>query len=197
MSTMRDLFRVQREIREWVQQQLLGLFGWTTVASSDALGGDTTKVADDTDGQRPAQRIEPFGFRSRPPQGVRAFWIRIGSSNVAFIGIAPTGSYGPNDLDIGESAMYGTASGALVKIDVNGNIILTPTTGQTAQVAGSTYALPKWDDGASGGFVHALLTFLGNLNAAINITQVNTAASSFTTAIGTASNFSSTNAKNG
>jgi phage gp45-like len=70
---------------------------------------------------------------SRPPARLRSLWLRLGSSNVVFIGIAPTQGYGPQDLDVGETAIYNAAK-TLVRLWKNGKLTLDSDASQSADV---------------------------------------------------------------
>jgi phage gp45-like len=118
----------RREILAWVEQRLLGIVGWTLTARSSPLGNeDQVEGEDGSRHGRPVQRIEPFGLRSRAPKGLRALWLRLGTSNVVFIGIAPTGGYGPQNLEEGETALY-SIGGALALLDKDGNVVFNKGT---------------------------------------------------------------------
>jgi phage gp45-like len=118
-----------RELRAWVQQhvdwRLASLVAFPRVASSSSSGEtDAVEVEDgDSQQQRSARRVEPFGFRSRPPAGVRAAIIKAlaGATNAILFGVASS-RYGPSDLDDGEVALYCLADGSLVKLTRVGRI---------------------------------------------------------------------------
>lgn len=137
---------------------LYNMFVWTLTAKSSADGnGDAIEGADGSDGesqksQRKVARIQPFGFNSLPPKGLRSLSLRLGSSNIFFIGIGPQKKYGPTDLEEGESAVYAKPGQSIV-LDKDGNIVQTPHGSGTVQVGGADYSLLKTED---------LLTDLGN-----------------------------------
>lgn len=122
-----------------VDKRINRIFGFTATASSSSMGNeDAVQLSDNSDdGQRPVQRIEPWGVRSRPPSKIRGMWLRLGSSNVAFLGILPTKAYGPTDLDEGEVCIY-SSGGSTVKLDKDGNIKVDAAAGKDVVVnAGS------------------------------------------------------------
>ncbi len=174
------------------------LFGWTLTSNSSAKGNnDQVETADQApEGsqqktQRPVKRLEPFGVRSRPPNNLRSFTIRIGTSNVVSVGYSVGGKYGPGDLDVGETALYCVINDVVVKLDKNGKITITAAadqnvdiTGQIVNVNGSDHPLPKWDtfeaqlaecltgilggvDGTSGQFPPSVVESLTNVAAAL------------------------------
>jgi phage gp45-like len=161
MVTFGDLDRVRRGLERLVGQSIAQIFGYTRIANASALGdSDAVEKEDDAadpdgqKGQRPVVRLHPFGFISRPPKGLRGLWLRIGSSNVAFIGIMPQQSYGPQNLNVGETAVFGSQQQNTL-YDQNGNIIHTPTGTGTVQ-CGGTHPMPIWDS-----FTTAFNTFVG------------------------------------
>lgn len=114
-----------------IDQKVIGLFGFTLSANSSAVGDkDYVETGDGENSQRAARRIEPFGLRSRRPSGVRSLWLKLGSSNIFFIGVASNTGYGPTDLDDGEVALYCTADGTVVLLDKDGNLTLKSATGK-------------------------------------------------------------------
>jgi len=117
------LAQLRRDLRVYTEEKVFSLFGWTLTARSSELGDkDAVQTADGESTQRPARRIEPFGFRSRPPNGMRCLTIKIGTSNVIMIGIGSTAKYGPQDLEDGEVSMYGPVAGSDTRFDKDGNV---------------------------------------------------------------------------
>ncbi len=210
MSWANEIAKLRRDVTAQIDQATTRLFGFTLTSGSSPVGDqDSVQTGDEPDssgqiGQRPAQRVEPWGHRGRPPAKVRSLWLRLGSSNLFFIGVAPLKSYGPDDLAEGETALYSSADGAIVKLDKDGNIILTPKAGQTVQIAGSDYSLIKSED-----FFTALKTFMdaaqgggaGTVPIVVSSTGIPTGAfKTAATALWTALNagtYKSTKAKNG
>ena len=123
-----EIAKLRAQMNGIVDQVIPRLVGWTLTAKSSAMGDrDQVETADgqksnDTGQQRPVRRIEPWGHRGRAPGKVRSLWLRLGSSNVVFIGIAPSKGYGPNDLDDGETALYCAKDGTEVRLDKDGNV---------------------------------------------------------------------------
>jgi len=114
---------LRRELLAQIDARITRLFGWTLSANSSEMGdGDQVQTADGGESQRPVQRIEPFGLRSRAPAKVRQLWIRLGASNVLTIGIQPTKGYGPTDIDDGETALYNAVLGCVLKLSKDGVI---------------------------------------------------------------------------
>jgi hypothetical protein len=143
------------DLREWtrgrIDTAIVRLFGWTRVAKSSPMGDtDQVETDDDAKGQRPARRLEPWGLRSRPVKGSRSLWLRLGSSNVIFLGIAPATKYGPQSLNEGETALYNVVTGCTLLFDQNGNIIAAVPGGQTIQLGGTTPAARKGDGVGNG-----------------------------------------------
>lgn len=151
------------DIRSTVQRWIAQIFIWTLTAKSSAVGdGDAIESADDArdpgapdheaKSQRRVVRIQPFGFNSVPPTRLRALSLRLGMSNIFFIGIGPQKAYGPTEMTEGETAVYAKA-GQTILLDKDGNVIATPAEAGTVQLGGDDYSLLKTED---------LLTDLGN-----------------------------------
>lgn len=160
------LARLRVEFQRKLEQLPSLFFGWTSVASSSSVGDqDQVQTSDEATedatgarriGQRPTRRLEPWGFRGRPPGKVRSFWVRIGSSNLVTIGIAPGKGYGPTDLDEGESAQYCSKSGTIIRLDKDGKITITAAPGQDVVINGGTAKVGRVGDAVNGGTVTAL-----------------------------------------
>lgn len=198
MSWLHEIAQLRREMRQMVDMLVPRLFGWTLSAKSSEMGDqDEVQTEDGVDGQRPARRIEPWGHRGRAPSKVRTLWLRLGSSNVVFLGIAPSKGYGPDDLEDGETALYCATGGTEIRLDKDGNVKITSAVGKLVTINGDDFWLPKWDD-----FMSGLSTFLTNLKTDLTAANAGTlvgnpAIIAFETAIAAASQYKSTKAKNG
>ena len=121
---------------------------WTLTSRSSAMGAaDQVQTADDDKnrGQRPVSRLEPFGLRYRAPSKLRSFSLRIGTSNVVFIGIQPSKGYGPTDVDDGEVALYNITK-AIVRLWKSGKVTLDADSGQDVVVNGGTAKVARVGD---------------------------------------------------
>lgn len=134
---------LRREVWNRIDQRILQSFGWTRTAKGSAMGDtdqvETADVSDSTVGkgqQRPARRLELWGLRGFPVAKVRTFWVRLGSSNVIYLGIAPTKGYGPTDLAEGETAVYSEKVEKALHATKDGDTKLAAAEGRTVQVAG-------------------------------------------------------------
>lgn len=147
---------LRRMVTTEMRKQLTQLIGFTTVGRSSAIGNEDAVQKSDAagDGQRPAQRMEPWGFRGRPPAKVRGLWLRLGSSNIAFIGVMPSGAYGPQDLSEGDSAQF--CSGAAE----------VRCAGDDVTVNGGSKDVARVDDDAKAGTQMA--TWMGQVEGFIN-----------------------------
>lgn len=199
-----------RGVRAWAEgrivQKLGELWGWTLVGSGTALGtGDQIATSDTTPTQtRTVRRLEPWGLRGVPMAKLRAFTIRIGSSNVVQVGLGASKGYGPTSLKQGETALYSQKVPQGVYLDQYGNNILSADfpTQKTVQVGGNAYAMPTWDpfiaDVATLASTIAGLPPPTNLATALTAIQgIITAFSTFSTAITTATSYKSKKAQNG
>jgi len=203
MSWAGEIAKLRREVTTQIDNTVARLFGWTLTSSSSSMGDkDSVQTGDEPDsegkqGQRPVRRIEPWGLRTRPPAKVRSLWLRLGSSNVVFLGIAPTTAYGPDSIEEGETAMYCSAGGTEVRLDKDGNVKITSASGKLVTVNGDDYSLPKWDDYMTGlsSFLSALKTDMTAANAGSLVG--NPAIIAFEGAIAGAQQYKSTKAKNG
>ena len=151
--------RLRRELLAYVEQRIAQLFGFTLTAGISKLGeedevqtGDETVSAPEADispgtlTQRLVRRIEPWGFRGRPPDKVRALWLRLGSSNVVFIGTAVGKGYGPNNLEVGETSLYCSKGGTEIRLDKDGNIKITAASNQDVIVNGGNLKVARRTD---------------------------------------------------
>lgn len=124
-----------------IPNALAQIFIVTQFGKSSELGAaDAIQTADESPAgerqttQRPVTRVEPFGFRSRPTSKVRGAALRLGSSNVLFIGILPTQGYGPQDLEDGETALYSAEVPKGVHLDKDGNVNANAKSGKKVNV---------------------------------------------------------------
>lgn len=141
-------------LRSWVVRELdkrfAIQFGWTRSARSSPYGEtDQVETADGSANQRPVRRLEMWGLRGRQPKGVRTFWVRIGSSNVVYLGIAPPRAYGPGDLDDGETALY-AATAALIRLWASGKVTIDAD-GDDVVVNGGTLKVARATDPTGSG----------------------------------------------
>jgi hypothetical protein len=211
MSMMGELATLRAQLTAAIENRFANLFGWTLTSASSAMGdADQVQSDDEKTSQRPVRRIEPWGLRGRSPSGVRSFWVKFSSSNILFLGIAPTKSYGPTGIDEGETELYCSAGGTSVKLDKDGNVTITAATGKDVTVTGdnvaingTAFALPKWDDFIGSATV-GLKRFLTQLDLDLNLANIATYATGPTTAVGklqidlaAAGDYKSTKATNG
>ena len=123
---------LQREIRE-LRHLILGLAEWTTISSTTSSGDDEGVAPSDgnEENKRSARRIEPFGFRSRPPSGIRSLIVKAlaGAAHALIVGTASS-KYGPADLKEGETCLFSMA-GCTIKLNEDGEIIMTGKAGQS------------------------------------------------------------------
>lgn len=151
-----------------VDQLVPRLIGWTLSAKSSEMGDqDEVQQEDGVDSQRPARRIEPWGHRGRAPNKVRTLWFRLGSSNVVFLGIAPSKGYGPADLEDGETALYCSVGGTEIRLDADGNITIDAASSKDVIVNGGTKKVARVDDTAKAGTLMA--TWMSQVETALNI----------------------------
>lgn len=137
--------------RSYVDQKISMLFGWTLTAVSSAMGdGDAVETADGEKAQRPVRRLEPWGLRGRPPKGLRSLWLRLGSSNVVFIGIAPSKGYGRVDLAEGATSLYCKAAGCEVLLEDDGEMNLTSSAGKKIYLNAGNLAVARDTDPVNG-----------------------------------------------
>ncbi len=146
-----EIAALRRAIVTIIDRRINGLFGWTLTSNASAMGdSDQVQTGDEpVDGkqtQRPVRRIEQFGLRSRPPAKIRSLWLRLGSSNVLFLGIAPTKGYGPTDLADGETAVYSKAVEKGMHLDTDGNNNINAASSKDVVVNGGTKKVARVDD---------------------------------------------------
>lgn len=208
------------KVQRWIAQ----IFIYTLVSKSSAQGdNDAIESADGAvdpgapanapKTQRRVVRIQPFGFNSLAPTKLRGLSLRLGMSNIFFVGIGPQKAYGPVDLVEGETAVY-AKSGQTLKLDKDGNVIATPVNAGTVQLGGADYSLLKTEELLSdlskfAKVVAAIaLSNVASIGAPLAGTAVTPAAdgalstnavelAALVTKLSTASNYTSTKAKNG
>jgi|SRR5579885_474280 len=121
---------VRAMIREALDSALGGLVQITKWAYTTSSG-----LNDSTDGHRtqpneptyhyPTRRMQHFGYRSRPPDGVDAVRVHSSGGQGQAIGVAEDSeTYGPSDLETGETALYNLLDDVLIKLDKDGNILI-------------------------------------------------------------------------
>jgi hypothetical protein len=162
-----DVMAEIRELRRWakheITERLIRMFVYTLTAATSELGdGDALEGSDEaTDpgsnqkSQTPAVRQQPFGLNSRAPKGLRAFALRMGSSNVFLLGVAPQQKYGAG-VDVGELLLYNIVKGCQQLLDKSGNVKIdsgTPDGGAQGdvQVNGGTKKVARVDDTTDNG----------------------------------------------
>src|SRR5436190_797174 len=82
----------------------------------------------------------PFGIRSRPPSGVDATVVHAAGAVARGVAVAhDSKKYGPDDLEDGETALYGAANAKAVLVNKDAAIEVTATPGQpiTIKVSGA------------------------------------------------------------
>jgi phage gp45-like len=200
VNIFKELGAIRRELRAYVDTSINRIFGFYLSANSTPLGdADEVQNSDEpvkgekSANQRPGRRIEPFGFRSRPPGKVRQLVLKLGSSNAFFIGIASDGGYGPTDLEAGETSIYSVEVPNGVHLTQDGDNVLASKTGRTVQINGSDYSLLKTET-----FLTDLATALGTIAASNGGGTIltGTTMADFITSIGSG-DYNSTKAKNG
>lgn len=147
MSWAAAIAELRREIISRVEWKIANLFGWTTTTNSSAMGdADQVGLEDGVDGQRPARRVEPWGHRGRPPSKVRSLTLRLGSSNVFFLGVATNTGYGPDDLEDGETALYCSKEDTEIRLKQAGGIDVDAASGQDVTVNGGSLKVARRTD---------------------------------------------------
>lgn len=132
----RRLARLEERVRGLVAVRTL-----TRTSSSgegDQIAGEETTPDEASGGYSiPGQRIQHFGFSSVPPTTLRGVMVfaRAGITNGAIVA-EESGSYAPT-LDEGEVAIFSKASGAVIKIDADGNVSVTAAPGKNVSVTAS------------------------------------------------------------
>lgn len=145
MSALAEIARAKEELKTWVARVLAQTFIYTLTAASSALGDkdavessdegrDPGSPASEKKSQRSVVRIQPFGLRSVQPTKLRGLTLRLGMSNLFFIGIGPTKAYGPQNMNVGETALFSSGN-AQVLCDKDGNVIVNNGTLKVARVS--------------------------------------------------------------
>lgn len=172
-----EIAAAKREVMNEIKRALAQLFVYSLTAKGSALGdGDQVESSDDAKApgaasseskpQRQPVRIQPFGFRSVQPKGIRGLTLRLGGSNLFFIGIGPTTAYGPQDLGVGDAALHSSgaaelrakgddliANGGTKKVALVGDQVLVGTLAGSTPVGGGAVTFvftPTNADGTPG-----------------------------------------------
>lgn len=169
MSWSAELAAAKREMKTLLARGLGQIFLWTLTAKSSSLGdNDAVQSGDDgvdpgapaneQKGQRKVIRVQSWGFNGAPPTNLRSLTLRLGSSNLFWIGIGPTQAYGPQDLDVGETAVY-AISKALIRLWKAGKLSLNSDTGQGADVVvnGGTAKVGRVGDTVDAGSISTVI----------------------------------------
>ena len=107
----------------------------TALGISDTNSGYPVDVGEPSY-QYTSRRMQHFGFRSVPPPGCEVVRVASGGGGANTLTVAEESqAYGPGNLEVGESAIYSTASGAIVKVNNQGDVIVTPAAGRNVIVA--------------------------------------------------------------
>jgi phage gp45-like len=203
----REISNAVRELRGYLDRRLIQLFSYTMTAKASAIGdSDAVESSDESNDQPPGSpvpkgekapvRVQPFGFNGVPPAKLRGLVLRLGTSNLFFIGIGPQQKYGPQSLNTGEVAVF-NAFGAQIVLLNDGSIQVTPHGAGTAQLGGATYNAPKWNTFETDmqAFVNIVLGGTVGMTGQFTPAQVTTM-TAFANAIG-AGTYNSTKASNG
>lgn len=194
MSIVRDIERI-------VGEKIAPLLAMVEYVTDIVMADDGTATCrgakvDDDDGHDLRPNVAwQLGFYARPLDGASGVVIKAGGRGGMSFLVGWRNSQYEVTLDKGEVAMANEA-GAVVKLDKDGNIIITPKAGQTIQIAGTSFSLLKTEN-----FLDALKAALGTIPTAgatnwPGLTDSGTLMTTLTSAI-TAGTYKSTVAKNG
>lgn len=131
-----DQFRAQLErLESRLTAALQSIVEFTPISVSSADGAkDAVKVqGDPSDRQRSVRRVSPWGISGRPVAGagVLAAVVKAiaGSFGGMIVGIA-SDTYGPQDLEEGETAIWNKTNGTLIKLKADGTITIDAASGK-------------------------------------------------------------------
>lgn len=167
------LAKIREEVARWIAQ----IFVYTLTAKGSATG-DSDEV-EGVDGardpgapanakktQRRVVRIQPFGFNSVPPTKLRSLSLKLGASNIFFIGIGPQKAYGPTDLEEGEVALYSKVANVRVKLTKDGDVLINAEGTRDIILNGGTKKVARIDDTAKADTLMA--AWMGQVEVFIN-----------------------------
>lgn len=167
-------WEIRQQLREYIDEKIRqGLARvWTLTAYSNASSDGVedsvrTFLDSDTETVYPTRRIQHYGLRTRPPQGVLA--VRLGNWEGGGNGLTVAeedSRYGPGDLDEGEVALYNKVSGTEIRIDKDGNIKINAASGKDVIVNGGTQKVARIDDTAKAST--AMATWMGQVESGIS-----------------------------
>jgi phage gp45-like len=122
-----ELRREIRAVSDRVRQAAANIVWMAdlTQTSADGTGDKIRGESDEQQHDRQLRRFETWGFRGRPVRGVLGLMLRVvgGRTQEALAGIATT-SYGPTDLEEGESCQYCRADGTRVRMTKDGDVLI-------------------------------------------------------------------------
>jgi phage gp45-like len=160
---MNDVSNLRRELKSWIVDSVIPmLFGFTLLSKTTSIGDqDAVELSDEgaaQKSQRRVTRLSPWGLVSVPVKGIRGLALRLGASNVLFIGLAPQQKYGPQNLKAGETCLYSKTNGTRVFLDENGSIRIDAASGQDVIVNGGGAKVHRFGDHSNAGTLTITLT---------------------------------------
>ena len=154
---MDDVFRRLARLESLVRSVTANAIRFSTVSKtsadgqSDQVRGRAVDPSDGADYSYPVRRMSTWGVRSVPPAGVDALILHVngGNNNGVMIG-NESARFGPSDLLDGELAIYNKATGCVIKMDQNGAITITASSGQNITLNGGTQKVARVGDATAG-----------------------------------------------
>lgn len=158
-----------------LERKLIAMLGavveYTTLSRTTAIGDqDQANFAGNpTDRQRPVRRVAPWGVASYPPAGILAAIVKAvgGAFNGMVVGIAGD-QYWPANLQEGETALYCSQGGTIVKLDKNGNVFITAASGKDVTVNGGTSKVSRVGDNVIA--ASSMATWISSVSTATSTT---------------------------
>jgi hypothetical protein len=157
----RRLTEMERRLRGFAEGAAARMVRWSSVATSSGDGQDDAvrnlhPDEDEEDAQLAVRRVAPWGVAGRPPAGVLAAVVHAlgGAASGLLVGVW-TNRYGPQSLETGETALYCSATGTTVKLDKDGNVLITAGAGASVTVNGGSQRVARAGDPVDGGTVTA------------------------------------------
>ena len=140
MNWSQEIAHAREAAKEYARNLAGRVVMWTTLSSSSASGDEDGAQGWPTEEDEPqdqlrCRRTESWGVRGRPPAGVLAAIVRplAGAAANVIVGIATT-RYGRQNLDVGETQIYGAKADAELFLKKDGGVELRSTAPQDVRL---------------------------------------------------------------
>lgn len=139
MDIPSQLAELEQRLIMHFEQRIANLVEYTKFTRATKLGTGDKTVGHPVEGDEKAydhevMRMQNFGLRSLPPDGVWCLRVGLGGGNNVTVA-EEHHDYGPNDLKVGEAALYNKVNGCVIKLHENGKITINAPVNQNVELA--------------------------------------------------------------